>query len=442
VPDTIVALSSAAGRAGLAVVRLSGPGAESCVTVLAGVVPAPRRAALRKIIDHRSGTLLDRGLILWFPAPASFTGEDCAEFQVHGSRAVVAGVIDTLCSLEGVRLAEPGEFSRRAFENGKLDLSAVEGLADLIDAETEAQRVQALRQMEGAFADRCAAWGHQLRQCLAWLEAAIDFPDEELPADLFARVRPGVETVLKAVDAWLSEPNRGGVIRDGFQIAIVGPPNVGKSSILNAIAQRDVAIVSERAGTTRDVIEVRIDLGGYAVVLADTAGLRTGGALDPVEQEGIARALSRSRAADLVLQVRDAGSALEAPVGDADGAEVSVDCLMLLNKTDLPDAADARPGELAISAVTGAGMDRLMVRILERIEAGYAATPHPALTRQRHRTALENCRDALQRALAATDAELCAEDLRLALRAMDQLIGKTGVEDLLDMIFRDFCIGK
>jgi len=440
--DTIVALSTAAGKAGVAVIRLSGPAAETCVTTLAGAPPSPRQAAFRRITDHRSSALLDRGLILWFPAPASFTGEDCAEFQVHGSRAVVAGLIDALCSLNSVRLAEPGEFTRRAYENGKMDLSRVEGLADLIDAETEAQRSQAVRQMEGAFADRCNDWGHQLRQCLAWLEAAIDFPDEELPADLFARVQPGVEMVASAVDTWLAEPNRGSVIRDGFQIAIVGPPNVGKSSILNAIAQRDVAIVSERAGTTRDVIEVRIHLGGYAVVLADTAGLRTSDALDPVEQEGIARALSRSRAADLVLKVRDAGKPLGGPASETEDGETSVDSLRLLNKTDLPDATEASPGELAISATTGAGMDRLMARILERIEAGYAATPHPALTRQRHRRALESCRDALLRALAATDAELCAEDLRLALRAMDQLIGKTGVEDLLDMIFRDFCIGK
>ena len=364
------------------------------------------------------------------------------EFQVHGSRAVVAALTEALCSLDGVRLAEPGEFSRRAYEHGKLDLSRVEGLADLIDAETEAQRVQALRQMEGAFADQCSDWGRQLRRCLAWLEAAIDFPDEEIPADLFARVRPVIGVVHRAVDAWLAEPNRGSVIRDGFQIAIVGPPNVGKSSLLNAIAERDVAIVSERAGTTRDVIEVRIDLGGYVVVLADTAGLRSGVSLDPVEQEGIARALARLQAADLVLQIRDTDATSGDPAGAVVNADAAVDILNILNKTDLPDAPSPFEGELAISAVTGARMDQLMARILERIEARYTGTLNPALTRQRHRTALEGCRKSLERAMTAVDAELCAEDLRLALRAMDQLIGKTGVEDLLDMIFRDFCIGK
>ena len=441
-PDTIVALSSGAGKAGIAVIRASGPQAAACIRHLAGGDVPPRRAALRALRDGPGGATVDIGLVLWLPGPGSVTGEDVAEFQVHGSPAVVGKLLPVLCGLDGVRPAEPGEFTRRAFENGRMDLSEAEGLADLIDAETEAQRVQAQRQMEGAFAERCADWGAQLRRSLAWLEAAIDFPDEALPEDLAAQVRPAVEAVAAGLAAWLAAPDRGRMVREGYRVAIVGAPNVGKSSLLNRIARRDAAIVAETAGTTRDVIEVRADLAGYAVVLADTAGLRSDGAAGDIEREGMARARFQAGNADLVLHVVDA-SAPAADLAAGPAADVGADpgrVLTVANKTDL--APPPPGGDLGVSARTGAGIDGLLAAIEARTAAAMGAGEHPALTRLRHRQCLEDAAAALKRALAATEAELTAEDLRLALRAMDRLIGRTDVEDLLDLIFRDFCIGK
>ena len=438
-PDTIVALSSAAGKAGIAVIRASGPWAGACIRHLAGGDVPPRRAALRTLRDGPGGGTVDSGLVLWLPGPGSVTGEDVAEFQVHGSPAVVGKLLPVLCGLDGVRPAEPGEFTRRAFENGRMDLSEAEGLADLIDAETEAQRVQAQRQMEGAFAERCAEWGAQLRRSLAWLEAAIDFPDEALPEDLAARVRPEIEAVAAGLADWLAAPDRGRMVREGFRVAIVGAPNVGKSSLLNRIARRDAAIVAETAGTTRDVIEVRADLAGYSVIFADTAGLRDGEATGEIEREGMARARFQAGNADLVLHVVDAS------VADAGGPaeDVGADPALVLTVANKTDLAPPPPGaDFGVSARTGAGIDGLLAAIEARTAAAMGAGEHPALTRLRHRQCLEDAAAALERALAATEAELTAEDLRLALRAMDRLIGRTDVEDLLDLIFRDFCIGK
>ncbi|MYG51965.1 MAG: tRNA uridine-5-carboxymethylaminomethyl(34) synthesis GTPase MnmE [Rhodospirillaceae bacterium] len=437
-PDTIVALSSGAGKAGIAVIRASGPGAAACIRHLAGGDVPPRRAALRALRDGPAGAAVDSGLVLWLPGPGSVTGEDVAEFQAHGSPAVVGRLLSILCALDGVRPAEPGEFTRRAFENGRMDLSEAEGLADLIDAETEAQRVQAQRQMAGAFAERCAEWGAQLRRSLAWLEAAIDFPDEALPEDLAAQVRPAVEAVAAGLAGWLAAPDRGRMVREGFRVAIVGAPNVGKSSLLNRLAQRDVAIVAETAGTTRDVIEVRADLAGYAVIFADTAGLRDDETAGDIEREGMARTRFQAENADLVLHVVDAAAPAAGPPADVGARADRV--LTVANKTDLaPPPADV---PLGVSARTGDGIDRLLAAIEGRVTAAMGAAEHPALTRLRHRQCLEEASAALERALAATEAELYAEDLRLALRAMDRLIGRTDVEDLLDLIFRDFCIGK
>ncbi|MXW92853.1 MAG: tRNA uridine-5-carboxymethylaminomethyl(34) synthesis GTPase MnmE [Rhodospirillaceae bacterium] len=437
-PDTIVALSSGAGKAGIAVIRASGPGAAACIRHLAGADVPARRAALRTLRDGPAGDAIDSGLVLWLPGPGSVTGEDVAEFQVHGSPAVVGRLLSVLCGLAGVRPAEPGEFTRRAFENGRMDLSEAEGLADLIDAETEAQRIQARRQMAGAFAERCAEWGAQLRRSLAWLEAAIDFPDEALPEDLAAQVRPAVEAVAAGLAGWLAAPDRGRMVREGYRVAIVGAPNVGKSSLLNRIAQRDVAIVAETAGTTRDVIEVRADLAGYAVIFADTAGLRDDDTAGDIEREGMARARFQAENADLALHVVDAAAPAAGPPADVGAGPDRV--LTVANKTDL---APAPPGaDLGVSARTGDGIDSLLAAIGERVTAAMGAAEHPALTRLRHRQCLEDASAALERALAATEAELAAEDLRLALRAMDRLIGRTDVEDLLDLIFRDFCIGK
>ena len=438
--DTIVALSSGAGKAGVAVIRASGPRAGACIRHLAGGDVPPRRAVLRALRDGPAGAAVDRGLVLWLPGPGSVTGEDVAEFQVHGSPAVVGKLLSILCGLEGVRPAEAGEFTRRAFENGRMDLSEAEGLADLIDAETEAQRVQAQRQMEGVFADHCAAWGAQLRRSLAWLEAAIDFPDEALPEDLASQVRPAVEAVAAGLAEWLAAPDRGRMVREGYRVAIVGAPNVGKSSLLNRIAQRDVAIVAETAGTTRDVIEVRADLAGYPVVFVDTAGLRGEAGAGAVEQEGMARARSQAENADLVLHVIDA-SADRAPDGRAPGFEADDGrVIAVANKIDL--AQPPAGAGFGVSARTGAGIGGLLDAIGAGAVAAMASSGHPALTRLRHRQCLEDAAAALKRAMMTTEAELYAEDLRLALRAMDRLIGRTDVEDLLDLIFRDFCIGK
>ena len=435
--DTIVALSSGAGKAGIAVIRASGPGAAGCIRHLAGGDVPPRRAALRALCDGALEPAIDRGLVLWLPGPGSATGEDVAEFQVHGSPAVVGKLLSVLCSLDRVRPAEPGEFTRRAFENGRMDLSEAEGLADLIDAETEAQRVQAQRQMDGEFADHCAEWGAQLRRSLAWLEAAIDFPDEALPEDLASQVRPAVEGVAAGLADWLAAPDRGRMVREGFRVAIVGAPNVGKSSLLNRIAQRDAAIVAETAGTTRDTIEVRADLAGYPAIFVDTAGLRDAGDAGAIEREGMARARFQAENADLVLHVVDA-SAPAFP--DAVPGDNPARLLIVANKTDLaPPPAGA---VFALSARTGNGIGRLLAEIEGRVTAAMGTGEHPALTRLRHRQCLEDAAAALSRAMDATEAELTAEDLRLALRAMDRLIGRTDVEDLLDLIFRDFCIGK
>ncbi|HQR91337.1 MAG TPA: tRNA uridine-5-carboxymethylaminomethyl(34) synthesis GTPase MnmE, partial [Caulobacter sp.] len=298
--QTIFALATAAGRAALAVVRVSGPATRNVVAALAGKVPPPRQAALRRL--KHDGVALDEALVLFFQGPGSYTGEDAAEFHVHGGRAVVEALLDALAAL-GLRLAEPGEFTRRAFENGKLDLAQAEGVADLIDAETEGQRKQALGQIGGALSQRYDRWRDLLVHALAMLEAAVDFPDEDLPEEVAARARPGLETLAAEIDAALSDVSRGRRIRDGYRIALVGAPNAGKSTVLNGLAERDAAIVTEIAGTTRDIIEVPLVLGGYRVLLADTAGLRE--TTDVVEAEGVRRARAWAHDADLRIWVVD-----------------------------------------------------------------------------------------------------------------------------------------
>jgi tRNA modification GTPase len=437
--DTIYALSTAAGRAGVAVVRVSGPDAAEAIIALTGRdLPPPRHAALRRFRSP-GGDEIDRGLLLWFPAPESFTGEDVGEFQIHGGRAITDALLGALGRQEGLRLAAPGEFTRRAVENGKLDLTAAEGLADLIAAETEAQRRQALRQYDGELATLYENWRARLIEQAAWIEAAIDFSDEDLPADLYARARGALANVRNDIADHIDDGGRGEIIREGLRIALIGPPNAGKSSLLNALARLDVAIVSEIPGTTRDVIEVRLDLGGYPVVVADTAGLRDAG--DAIEKEGVRRALARARAAELVVLVVD-GSKDERPNLAAD-VQARL-CLTVWNKRDLaPHATDAE--ELNVSAKTGDGMDELIAALAARVadiaESGQEAPP---LTRARHREALTEAKAALARALETPDdqPELMAEDVRLAMRALGRITGRVDVEDVLDVIFKEFCIGK
>ncbi|MGQ9366302.1 tRNA uridine-5-carboxymethylaminomethyl(34) synthesis GTPase MnmE [Azospirillum sp. ST 5-10] len=440
--DTIFALATAPGRAGVAVVRVSGPAAGAALDALTGrPPPAPRVATLARLRDPAHGDRLDDALVLWFPAPRSYTGEDVAELHLHGGRAVTAAVVEALAGCPGLRTAEPGEFTRRAFENGKLDLTEAEGLIDLIDAETAAQRRQALRQMEGALGRLYEGWRGRLMRALAHIEADIDFPDEDLPAGVADAVRPELAALAAAIADHLDDAGRGERLREGLHVAIVGAPNAGKSSLLNALARRDAAIVSARAGTTRDVIEVHLDVGGYPVVLADTAGIRE--AADEVEEEGVRRALARAASADLKVAVFDAARWPDldpATVGLVDAAAVPV-----LNKGDLAAVSGpvvaGRPA-LVVSAVSGAGLGALERRLADEAAARLAGSGAPALTRARHRRALEECRAALLRSLDAALPELAAEDVRLASRALGRITGRVDVEDLLDVIFRDFCIGK
>lgn len=441
--DTIFALSTAPGRAGVAVIRVSGSGTGAAVRVLGGgELPQPREATLRRFRDA-GGTVIDKGLLLWFPAPNSFTGEDMAEFHVHGGRAVVQAMVEALAALPSLRPAEAGEFTRRAFDHGKLDLTEVEGLADLIDAETEAQRRQALRQMDGALGARVSDWRTRLTRLLAHQEATIDFADEELPGGLAEDVQTGTAALAEEMAATLADRGRGERLREGLSVAIVGAPNAGKSSLLNAIARRDAAIVAETAGTTRDIVEVHLDLGGYPVTLADTAGLREVAAEgDAIEAEGIRRAKARAEAADLKLAVFDLASG---PKPDpATWALVDEATLVVWNKADLVSgSAPPAYGGLLVSAQTGQGLGSL----LERLEGEVASrlgfsTAAPSITRARHRHALEEAEEALRRALEADLPELAAEDLRLASRALGRITGAVDVEDLLDVIFSDFCIGK
>lgn len=444
--DTIVATATAPGRAGVAVTRVSGPKAEQVITALCGRIPEPRKATRSLFRDPETGDVLDDGLVLWFPGPASFTGEDSAEFQGHGGKAVTEALLQAIRCLDGVRIAEPGEFSRRAFLNGKMDLTRAEGLADLIHAETEAQRRQALQQMGGALGRLYESWREELIRRLAWLEAYIDFPDEEIPTDLDRSARDGLAGLARTIDAYLSDNRRGERIRDGIHIAVIGRPNAGKSSLVNSLAQREAAIVSEQAGTTRDVIEVHLDLGGFPVTIADTAGLRE--SREDIEAEGIRRARARAESADLKVAVFDA--TLWPELDTETLSLVDTNTLVVLNKKDLaaatlpidpPVIAGCRA--LALSARNGEGLadlvSALTALVIDRLDARGAP---PALTRQRHRDALETCRDSLLRGVQEPLPELMAEDVRLAAQALGRITGRVEVDDVLDVIFSDFCIGK
>ncbi len=439
--STIFALASARGRAGICVFRVSGPAAKAAVETLTGApVPTPRQASLR---DTRlaDGTLIDRGLVLWFEAPHSFTGEDVAEFHLHGGPAVIAAMTRRLGELPGLRPADAGEFTRRAFMAGKLDLTEAEGLADLINAETEQQRRLALRQLQGGLKEQYERWRGELVRALAHIEAAIDFVDEALPDDLATSVGPRVAKLRAEIEAHLADHRRGEIVRDGFTVVILGAPNVGKSSLLNALARRDVAIVSSVPGTTRDAIEVDLDLGGYAVTLIDTAGLRD--TTDEIESEGIRRARAKAQYADLRLGVFDAAEFVndsrvspELVEGDA----------ILLNKCDVPRAATqtvAAPlHSMRISAKTGEGIDALLAWLEGQVVARAGGSESMPMTRARHREALVDAHTALQRFTMATALDVAAEDLRIATRALGRITGRVDVEDLLDVIFREFCIGK
>jgi len=438
--DTIFALATPPGRSGVAVIRVSGEQAGSMLdAATVGRRPNPRQAVLRTIVDE-AGCILDRGLALWFPAPASFTGEDCAEFQIHGGPAVISGVVDRLVELGG-RPAEAGEFTRRAFEHGRMDLTEAEGLADLIDAETPAQRQQALAQMNGVLRDLYEGWRSELIAVLAMIEGEIDFPDEDdVPDALALAAGEALEGLIAALSMHLDDDRRGERIRKGFSIAIIGPPNTGKSSLLNAIAGRDAAIVTDIPGTTRDIVEVAMVLGGFAVTLADTAGLRD--TQDVVESEGVKRALTRANSADLVLGVLDGAAEWNQEMTPV----LSKSDIVVLSKSDLPrrlTPPDSFSGGYHISAKTGEGIEALIALLTDEVSDRLRNSELPALTRARHRRKVGLALEALRRARAQLgNAELAGEDVRLAVRSLEELTGRIDVEEVLGEIFSRFCIGK
>lgn len=512
---TIFALSSGRGPAAIAVVRISGSRAGEALKAMTGKIPAPRQAALGRVRDPRSNEIIDEALVLWFPAPHSETGEDVAELQLHGGRAVLSAVLDALGQIEGLRPAEAGEFTRRAFENGKLDLTAVEGLADLVAAETESQRRQAFRQMKGLLGNRAEAWRTRLIQALALVEAGIDFSDEgDVQNSAHENLlQPALKIARELADeiaAALADGQRGERLRDGLVVAIAGPPNAGKSTLLNRIAKREAAIVSPFAGTTRDVIEVHLDLDGWPVTLLDTAGIRE--TEDPVELEGVRRARERAAGADLVLWLVDAsaGDAVisgQRPVapagipGRAKGADPESrsqatsaasaqtppkqTVWLIRNKIDLVKPAQGKSEskrhsidnsespmrtnkpltsmvnneltqsnesnlinsdlEFNLSAASGEGFDELLAQLNCRAAEFLTGAEQSLVTRARHRHSLEEVLAALRRAMTgdvAAREDLLAEELRLAARSLGRLTGRVDVEDILDVIFRDFCIGK
>jgi tRNA modification GTPase len=421
--DTIFAAASGAGHAAIAVLRISGPASHTVLAALCGRVPPPRRASFRRL--RSDGEELDQAVVVWLPGPASYTGEDAAELYLHGGRAVLTGVADALVAL-GARPAEPGEFTRRAFLNGRMDLTEAEAVHDLIAAETTAQRRQALRQLDGALGAIYQGWAERLRLLLAQQEALIDFPDEDLPPEVEAEVQAEITALSQEIAAHLADNRRGERLREGLVFAVVGPPNVGKSSLVNALAERDVAIVSATPGTTRDALETRVVLGGVPVTLVDTAGLRE--TRDEIEAEGVRRARARAAQADLVIAVSEAGE----PAAEAD--------IAVANKLDLGGAVPE--GAFGVSALTGQGLDALRDRLAEAAHSLTESSGPPALTQARHRAALIEAAERLTGAAEAELPELRAEDLRLALRAIGRITGMVGVEDILDALFARFCIGK
>lgn len=436
-PDTtIFAPASGFGRAAVAVIRISGPAAGALVTAFAGTLPVPRRLSLRTLRDPSTQDLLDKALVAWMPGPSTFTGEDMAELHLHGGLAVRAAVLKALLAYPGCRAAEPGAFTRRAFLNGRMDLTEAEGVADLVDAETEAQRRQALRQLDGALGRTVADWRERLIGLLASAEAALDFSDEGDVDDAAldtARLLQ-VRVLRDEIATALADAGRGERLREGYTVVLAGPPNAGKSTLLNALSRREAAIVSPLPGTTRDAIEIRCDLGGLPVTLVDTAGLRD--TLDPVEAEGIQRTRRHIETADLVLMLRPPGEAAGPP---SDQGRI----LVVRTKADL-DEAPPGSAALSVSALTGAGLGGLLDAIEAKARAALGGD-NALVTRERHREALARCVDHLDRVLDGAGTvlpELVAEDLRLAVRALGEVAGHVGVEDMLDRLFSGFCIGK
>lgn len=439
--STIFSLSSAPGRAGVAVFRVSGPKAGEISRGLSGrPLPRPRMAKLCRFKDSH-GVDIDEGLLLWMPGPKSFTGEDCAEFQLHGSPAVAEAIASALLAA-GARQAEPGEFTRRAFMNGRLDLTEAEGLADLIDAETQAQRVQALRQMQGGLKARYENWREGVLDALAQIEGEIDFPDEgDIPDDLAHKAFAPIEMLIADMDAALANAEQGERVRAGIEIAIIGAPNAGKSSLLNSLAKREAAIVTSQAGTTRDIVDINLVLGGLAVRLSDTAGLRE--SVDIIEVEGIRRARARAEDADIRILVQDASAPSD------EGLELlQAGDFVLRNKSDLDVKSDLNEStdtnSFNVSALNGNGIERFEIALSQTVQDRYSPGRDAGLTRARHKDCVLRAKDALTRSAKALNIapELAGDDLRAALQALRELAGETDIEAVFDRIFSRFCVGK
>ncbi|MEM7619102.1 MAG: tRNA uridine-5-carboxymethylaminomethyl(34) synthesis GTPase MnmE [Pseudomonadota bacterium] len=471
--ETIYALSTAPGRAGVAIIRISGPGVERTLNEIAGTTPRPRQASLRTLTHPITREHLDHALVISFPAPSSFTGEHVCEFHIHGGKAVIESVLEALSCCQGLRLAEPGEFSRRAFLNGKMDLTQIEGLADLINAQTESQRRQALQQSTGALGILYESWRNTIITGLAYIEAELDFSDEEdVPQSVASQAYQQIKESNKSIKEHLQDNHRGEIMRDGFRIVIAGPPNAGKSTLLNVLSQRQAAIVSEEAGTTRDAIEVHLNLNGYAVIITDTAGIRE--AHNKIEQEGIRRAQSYISNANLVLWCEDiaqvSNSTNNAPsfvkelehILNQDSESIAqskpVTCLVL-NKVDQfssediktvqqnlqkRDPEDIVENALLISAKTGFGVNHLIDHISQHVQTTLGTQDALLITRARHREHLEICKESLKSFLNAQELplELQVEHLRIAANAIGRITGRIDVEDILGEIFSSFCIGK
>ena len=442
---TIYALSTGPGVSGIAVVRVSGKEAAEVVKQLTGDdLPVPRVAVLKKLKNSNTNEMIDEGIVLWFPGPNSYTGEDLAEFHVHGSRAVVSALHSSISGIKNCRLAEPGEFTKLAFQNGKINLLKAEGIADLVSAETEIQRKQAVEIMNGKSSDKFTSWRAKLLKILAHVEAKIDFPDEDLPKDILDEIQKTSNQVSKEIEKVLDDQKVGERIREGFKIAIVGPTNAGKSSLLNYLSKRDVAIVSEIAGTTRDVIETHLNLDGYPVVVSDTAGIRE--SKNEIEKKGIKLALNRAEDADLKLIIVDAKSVDFTSVLKE---LIDENAILVVNKSDLIagniNKELKKHDHILVSIKNNLNLDKLILKIKKKLENKFISYGDILITRERHRQHLEQCISHLKNFKnknGSEDYDKAAEDLRLATRHLGMIVGKVDVEEILGSIFNDFCIGK
>jgi len=442
---TIFALSSGPGISGIAIIRISGKDTSRVIKLITGKnVPDPRVATLRKINKTNTSELIDEGIILWFPGPESYTGEDMAEIQVHGSKAVIDALHSNISKIENCRLAEPGEFTKLAFQNGKINLLKAESVADLISSETEIQRQQAIKIMNGRSADQFNFLREKLLKILSHVEAKIDFPDEDLPKDVLDKIKNSSNDVLKNIEKILDDQKVGERIREGFKIAILGPTNAGKSSLLNHLSNRDVAIVSEIAGTTRDVIETHLNIDGYPVIVSDTAGIRE--SKDEIEKKGIKLSLNRGEEADLKLVVVDAKNL---HFTDILKGLLDENAILVINKSDLLekdiDIETKKINHVLISIKNNLNIDELILKIKNNLKNKFITSDDILITRERHRQHLLQCLDHLKnfnQKKETEDFDKAAEDLRLATRHLGMIVGKVDVEEILGSIFNDFCIGK